>query len=184
MGMARGETSRDRDTHGVRGEPVASLAISTSLAYDEHGEQLRAYLSRYTGDAASAEDLVHEAFVRLMTESAAGRSPVHVRAWLYRVALNLATSSARRRGVAARRASELCARDVAPSPEEELLAREAAQLLNGTLAGLPDDARTALVLAAHGFSGAEIARHIGRTELATRSMLCRHRGRLRATVAA
>ena len=32
--------------------------------------------------------------------------------------------------------------------------------------------------------GAEIARHIGRSELATRSLICRHRSRLRDAVVA
>lgn len=184
MGMARGETSGDRGTRRARGEPVAALAINPATAYDQHGEALRRYLARYTGDGAAAEDLVHEAFVRLLAESAAGRPPVHLRAWLFRVAVNLATSRARRQGVASRRASELAGREAAPSAEDELLERELRLDLNGRLAGLPDDARTALVLAAHGFSRAEIARRIGRSELATRSMLCRSRSRLRAAAAA
>lgn len=41
------------------------------------------------------------------------------------------------------------------------------------------DARTALLLAAHGFSGREVAEALGRTELATRSLICRARLRLR-----
>ncbi|HEX7172334.1 MAG TPA: sigma-70 family RNA polymerase sigma factor [Candidatus Limnocylindria bacterium] len=182
MGMARGELSGDRGTHRARGEPVAALAISA--AYDEHGEALRRYLARYTSELAAAEDLVQEAFVRLLAESAAGRPPVHVRAWLFRVAVNLATSRARRQGVASRRAPELARREAAPSAEEELLEREVRLDLNGRLANLSVDARTALVLAAHGYSRAEIARRIGRSELATRSMLCRSRSRLRAAAAA
>jgi RNA polymerase sigma-70 factor (ECF subfamily) len=184
MGMARGETSGDRGTHRARGEPVAALANSTATAYDEHSEALRRYVARYSGEDAAAEDLVHEAFVRLIAESAAGRRPVHVRAWLFRVAVNLATSRARRQGVASRRAPELARREAAPSAEDELLERELTLDLNGRLAGLPQDARTALVLAAHGYSRAEIARRIGRSELATRSMLCRTRSRLRAAAAA
>lgn len=87
-------------------------------------------------------------------------------------------------GVASRRAAELARRDVAPSPEEELLEREAARAITGRLAALPEHARLALVLAAHGFGGAEIARRIGRSEPATRSILCRSRSRLRADPAA
>jgi RNA polymerase sigma-70 factor, ECF subfamily len=135
-----------------------------------------------TRDHAAAEDLLHETFVRLLVETAAGRPPAYLRAWLFRVAANLATSRARRRGVATRRAPELIRRDVAPSPEEMLLDREAAQALERRLADLPDPVRVALVLSAHGFTGAEIARRIGRTELATRSLLWRHRGRLRVSL--
>jgi RNA polymerase sigma factor (sigma-70 family) len=181
--MAAGETIGDRDAGDVRGEPVVALATPSS-AYIDHADALRAYLASLTRDAAAAEDLLHEAFVRLLTESAAGRAPLHVRSWLFRVAANLATSRARRHNVAVRRAPDLVRREVAPSPEQELLDREAARLLAGQLDHLPEHARMALLLAADGYSGPEIARRIGRSELATRSLICRHRSRLRGTVVA
>lgn len=184
MGMARGEVDGDRGVGGARGEPVAALASPAALAYADHADALRAQLTAFTRDAGAAEDLLHEAFLRLLTELAAGRAPHHVRAWLFRVAINLATSRARHHGVARRRAAELVRQELAPSPEELLISREAASLLAGRLDGLPEDARAALLLSAHGFSGAEIARHIGRSELATRSLICRHRSRLRQPVAA
>lgn len=179
MGMARGETDGDRGSHADRGEPVAALANLASAAYVQHGAALRAYLVRSVRDPAAADDLVQEAFIRLLTESAAGRSPLHVRAWLFKVATNLAVSRARRQVVATRRASELLPHGVAPSPEEMLLDREAVRAVGDQLQGLPPHVRTALLLAAHGFSGAEIAQRIGRSELATRSLLSRHRRRLR-----
>jgi RNA polymerase sigma factor (sigma-70 family) len=184
MGMARGETSGDRDEGDVRGESVAAVASPASEAYDAHGEALRLFLVRHTRDAAAAEDLAHEAFVRLLTESAAGRRPLNVRAWLFRVGMNLVASRARHRGVAARHTEAPAARATAPSPEELLLDREASLALTDLLAGVPGDARAAMLLTAHGYSGAEIARHIGRSELATRSMLCRQRTRLRSIAAA
>ncbi|MGH2427551.1 MAG: RNA polymerase sigma factor [Candidatus Limnocylindria bacterium] len=185
MGMARGETTGGgRGADGSGGNPTAASAILTSTAYLEHADPLRAFLTKQTRDAAAAEDLLHEAFVRLLTEEAADRAPDHARAWLFRVATNLATSRIRRQGVAARRAPELVRRDVAPSPEDELVEREAAAALESRLAQLPADVRLALLLAAHGYSGAEIAERIGRTELATRSLLCRNRSRLRAALVA
>jgi len=75
-------------------------------------------------------------------------------------------------------------REVVPSPEDELIDRESAALLAGRLAALPDDVRAALLLSADGYSGAEIARRIGRSEPATRSLMCRHRRELRDSVAA
>ena len=182
MGMAVGEASGDRGVGTARGEPVGALA-TPSDAYAEHADALRAYLASVTRDAAAAEDLLHETFVRLLTETAAGRAPLHVRSWLFRVGANLATSRARRNSVAVRRAPDLVRREVAPSPEQELLDREAAHLLAGQIAHLPDHVRAAL-LAAHGYSGPEIARRIGRSELATRSLICRHRSRLRSSVIA
>lgn len=186
MGMAAGETIGDRGVGGARGEPVAAMAMSASAAYAEHADSLRSFLTRCTRDAAAAEDLVHETFVRLLTEMGAGRSPVHLRAWLFRVAANQAASRGRHHGVVARRTPELLtAHAVVPSPEDELLDREAARAIELRLAHLPAHVRHALLLAAEGYSGAEIARLIGRSELATRSLLCRYRGRLRSgTVAA
>ncbi|HEX5038944.1 MAG TPA: sigma factor-like helix-turn-helix DNA-binding protein, partial [Candidatus Limnocylindria bacterium] len=90
-----------------------------------------------------------------------------------------AASRGRHQGVASRRAHELVLRDVVRSPEDELLDREEALDVRGRIAGLPPVARRALLLAAHGYTGAEIASHIGRSPLATRSLICRARGRLR-----
>jgi RNA polymerase sigma-70 factor (ECF subfamily) len=184
MGMAREETRGDRGEHRAQGDPVAAVATTPAGVYHEHAAMLRAFLTRLTGDAATSEDLAHEAFVRLLVETGEGRPPVHVRAWLFRVASNLAASRGRHHGVVSRRAPELVPRGVVPSPEDELLDREAARALHGRIAHLPADVRTALLLTADGYSGAEIARRIGRSELATRSLLCRYRGRLRATAAA
>ena len=49
----------------------------------------------------------------------------------------------------------------------------------GVLADLDPGARAALLLASEGFSGAEIATAIGRSEAATRTLLCRTRLRVR-----
>ena len=177
--MARGELRGDRDTERARRETVAGLAIVAATAYTDHADALRGHLAAYTRDAAAAEDLLHETFVRLLTELAADRRPDHVRAWLFRVGVNLAASRARHHVVARRRAPELVRREVVPSPEDDLIERETASAITGRLAHLPGDARAALLLSAYGYSGAEIARHIGRSELATRSLICRHRSRLR-----
>ncbi|MBW3613648.1 MAG: RNA polymerase sigma factor [Chloroflexi bacterium] len=182
MGMARGESDGDRGSPAARGEPVAALATSVSVAFAEHAAELRAHLVRSVRDPAAADDLVQESFVRLLTETLAGRPPLHPRGWLFRVATNLTVSRARRHSVASRHAADLLRGDtVVPSPEDVVLEREGARSLDDRLADLPAHVRTALVLAAHGYSGAEIARRIGRSELATRSLLCRQRRRLRTT---
>lgn len=46
------------------------------------------FLYRYTGDPALADDLVQEAFIRVVTYR--GDAPVHFRAWIYTIATNLA----------------------------------------------------------------------------------------------
>jgi RNA polymerase sigma-70 factor, ECF subfamily len=180
MEMATGEADGDRGSGGARGEPVVAAAISPSATYAAHGEALRGHLVRLTRDPAAAEDLVQETFIRLLSEIRSGRPPVHARAWLFRVAANLATSRARHQGVATRRAPHLVRGGVAPSPEDEMLDREAARALSNRLDSLPHHVRAALLLTAYGYSGGEIARIIGRSEVATRSLLSRHRSRLRS----
>lgn len=53
----------------------------------------------------------------------------------------------------------------------------------GGLATLPADAQAALLMAAQGFTGREIAKVICRSELATRAMMFRSRQKLRAHLA-
>ncbi|HEX5041235.1 MAG TPA: sigma factor, partial [Candidatus Limnocylindria bacterium] len=138
MGMARGEASGDRGVGGARGEPVAAVAIGACVgaAYAEHAAALRTRLTGVTRDMAAADDMVQETYLRLLTEVAAGRRPVHLRAWLFRVGTNLAASRGRHQGVASRRAHELVLRDVVRSPEDELLDREEALDVRGRIAGL------------------------------------------------
>jgi DNA-directed RNA polymerase specialized sigma24 family protein len=52
------------------------------------------------------------------------------------------------------------------------------------LGAVSTDDRAALILAAQGYRGTEIARHLGRTELASRALLCRARSRLGAQLTA
>jgi RNA polymerase sigma factor (sigma-70 family) len=187
MGMARGEENGVRDTSGIGGSPNAVSATSERLAdemYVLYAASVRAFLTRLTRNRAVADDLLHDCFVRYLGEVAAGRTPRHPRAWLHRVAFNLATSRARHDNVAVRRAPELLRRDWVASPEDQLLERESAARLEAPLSHLTPDARAALLLVALGFTGPEIAVQLGRTPLAIRSLICRARSRLRTTVAA
>lgn len=163
----------------------ADAAVVAAWA-DHHGE-LFAFLVRTTRDAEAAEDLLQEAFLRLTRELRAGRAPDNTRAWLYRVSANLATSRGRRLSAAFRGFARLKP-PAAPRPEENApesgyLHREGRAELLAAIAGLGPDARAALLLASEGFSGAEIAAMIGRTEPATRTLLCRTRLKVRDRLA-
>ncbi len=82
------------DVAVARRGALAEAAIAT--AWSDHHEELYAFLVRTTRDPETAEDLLAEAFLRLTREVRADRTPDHIRAWLYRVAANLAMSRARR----------------------------------------------------------------------------------------
>lgn len=153
-------------------------------AYLAHSGSLQRYLTSLTRDHASAEDLSQDAFERLMREVREGRVPDDIGGWLHRVGHNLAMSRGRRLSVADRHRSELVVSDCAPSPESLALAGEDRQAVGAVLKDLGDVDRQALILASHGYRGAEIARSIGRSEVATRTLLCRARARIRAQVLA
>ena len=148
--------------------------------YRASAARLRGRFILLTRDPVLAEDLVSEAFLRLATELRAGRTPDDPSAWLYRVGSNLAVSRARRANVATRALPSLLRRDVVPSPEDEVLGRERDRVLHAVLASMPGDDRRIVVLAAQGYRSEEIAGMIGRSGPATRTRLCRARGRLRA----
>lgn len=66
--------------------------------YDRYAEPIYRYLFRYLGDAAQAEDLTGEVFLRLLQALGTRRAPrERIDAWLYRVAHNLAMDWFRQR---------------------------------------------------------------------------------------
>jgi RNA polymerase sigma-70 factor (ECF subfamily) len=157
---------------------LASSALLEDL-YVAHASAIRGRLLALVREPAVAEDLTSEAFLRLASELEAGRVPDNVRAWLSRVGANLAISRARRTSVATRAMPGLFERDVAPSPEDEVITHERDTLLHDALAALAGTDRQVVVLAAQGYRPQEIAGIIGCSGEATRARLCRARGRLR-----
>jgi RNA polymerase sigma factor (sigma-70 family) len=152
-------------------------------AWTEHGPALDAYLTSLTRDPSAAEDIAQEAFLRLTREASAGRTPDNIGGWLHRVATNLAMSRARHNQVVDRYAPALYDRRVGGSPEDEVLRRERDALIQDALASLSETDRAAVVMAAEGYRGPEIARALARTQAATRTLLCRARTRLRGSLA-
>lgn len=178
---------RRRTTGVPPGRPIDGPAAAEAVAgaFSAYHAEVAAYLRRLTHEAEVAEDLAQEAFLRLQREIQRGRAPDNPRAWLYRVAGNLAISRGRHVAVVRRRlAVTWPAAGIDDSPEREVLRQERDSGLDGVLADLPRDARLGLMLAAQGFSGREIATALGRSEVATRTMLCRARLRLRARLMA
>jgi RNA polymerase sigma factor (sigma-70 family) len=147
--------------------------------YDAHHRELATFVRALERDPEAARDIVSDTFVRLIDEVRRGRTPDQPRAWLHRVAANLVIDGGRRRSVATRFLGRLVDRRTEPPLDEGLLRGETRTEVRDALLTLPVDARTALMLAAHGFTGREIAAAIGRSELATRTLMCRARLRLR-----
>jgi RNA polymerase sigma-70 factor (ECF subfamily) len=164
----------ERLTVGAHSDEATLTAL-----YEAYRAELFAFLVRMTRDREAAEDLLQETFIQLIREARAGRMPDEVRPWLYRVSANAAISRSRHGAVWNRLVPRLLDRREPGTPETEALRAERGSELHGALADLQPDARAALLLAAQGFDGREIAASIGRSEGATRTLLCRSRVQLR-----
>jgi RNA polymerase sigma-70 factor, ECF subfamily len=108
------------------------------LFYDRHGPALLAYACSFVADAAMAEDVVHQVFVKLLQgRTAMPDSPV---AYLYRAVRNTALN-ARRNGV-----RDAPLDDARPWLVHRGGDREAALALQAALIELPDEQREVVVM--------------------------------------
>lgn len=162
----------------------AGVAAFMAEAYDTHQARIFGMLLAVSRDPELAADLTQDAFMRLLKEARAGRFPDRPGAWLYRTGANLAISRGRRATVARRFAPRLLGRDEPDQPEGLALEREHSQSMREVLAGLPILDRTALVMAAQGQTGEQIAAHLGKSHGATRTLMSRARALLRDAMSA
>jgi RNA polymerase sigma-70 factor (ECF subfamily) len=146
---------------------------------ERHEDALVNTLTRLTGDRAVAEDLAQETFLRLIERGASYRPQGKLRAYLYRIAINLQRSRERRR----RRWQALVARFLSvngsrpePTAAAGLLARERDRRVADAVARLPHRLRAPIVLYnVEGWSYREIAAALGCREGTVKSRI--HRGR-------
>jgi RNA polymerase sigma factor (sigma-70 family) len=173
VGRASNASARPR-----RDAQAADALVSE--AYEAYEHELLGFLVRVTRDVGVAEDLAQEAFLRLCRELREVDPPDNLRAWLYRVAANLAVSRGRRITVARRWLAAARSDDETfEAPERTALRLERHEDLCAALDELPREQRVGLLMAAQGFSGHEVALALGRSDVSTRTMLCRARLRLR-----
>jgi RNA polymerase sigma-70 factor (ECF subfamily) len=163
----------------LAGHRDAYSAGDVVAAYNAHQRELFSFALASTRSREAAEDLVQEAFARLIETMASGTTPDNIRAWLYHVLANLVTSRARRFTVAGRRLPFLVSRATALAAEADYLSHHVDAAIPAALDRLTDVERTALLLAARGLSGRDVAAALGRSEAATRTLMCRARMRLR-----
>ncbi|HET9111480.1 MAG TPA: RNA polymerase sigma factor [Ktedonobacterales bacterium] len=158
------------------------LAAQPEADYDafvrEHQRAILNYLWRMLGDEQSAYDLTQEVFVRAWQRFEAVRGYTAPRAWLFRVATNLAISALRGR-------RPLSSVDLLPAEQQPAMSDPAWRVVErdhvrAALDALAPRRRAALTLReVYGLSCAEIARALGISEAATRMTLSRAREQFR-----
>ena len=145
--------------------------------YRAHARPLWAYLYRLTGSAADADDLVQEAYCRLLATPVATREDAQLRAYLFRVATNAAIDLWRRGGRGARRTEPVTSEtaSVADHGRDVALKQDMAR----TFRELKPQERMLLWLAhVEGTEHAEIARALGLKAASVPVLLHRARRKL------
>lgn len=146
---------------------VSRLEEQLTDLFDLLQAPLCGYLLKLLGSLAEAEDIAQEAFLRLYSHLQTGGAVPHLRAWLFRVAHNLAIDRQRRE----QRAEPLTAAgwqelseqlaDPAPRPDQTALAGERAARMRAALALLSPQERHSLYLRMEGLRYREIAEVLG-----------------------
>ena len=142
------ESPPDRDFAGLYRATVAPL---------------RRYLARMLGDPAEAQDIAHDAYLRMYRASAhaVANNPA---ALLYTTARRLAINRLKRRRIAPFVATpaDADAASTAPGVAQEVIARQELQELEQAIAALPPGCRAVLLLRkVELLSHAEIAARLG-----------------------
>lgn len=152
---------------------------------------LLTFLYRMVRDAQLAEDLAQETFLRVYRARGEYRPEAKFSTWLFRIAANLALNALRdhhRRSRWMDRTTELAPTaeisDGAPSAEQVLIRQDHARLVWQAVHSLPEKQRLAVLL--HKYEEleyAEIARILGCSESALKSLLFRAYETLRVRLA-
>jgi RNA polymerase sigma-70 factor (ECF subfamily) len=162
------------------GEPAAVGEV-----YDAHHAAVRAFAKRLVGDAAAAEDLVHEVFVSLPKVIRSYRGDASLRTFLISVAVNHARHHVR---AAARRRATLnnlaeLPKSTTRDPESDVERRQLASVLNRALDTLPIEQRVAFVLCeVEELNSREVASVVGVPEATVRTRLFHAKKKLRSVL--
>jgi len=154
---------------------------------DRHAERVHRLAYRLTGNAADAEDLTQDVFVRVF-RSLDTYKPGTFEGWLHRVTTNLFLDGARRRqrirfdALSDERAERL--HSTVSAPHEQYADRTFDADVEAALAALPPDFRAAVVLCdIEGLSYDEIAEILDAKLGTVRSRIHRGRAMLRRSLA-
>ena len=166
----------------IRGDRDAFEAV-----FREYHGRLFTFLARLSRQRDLAEDLAHEAWLRLARNAHRLAPDTNISAWLFTVGRNVYVSACRSRALEQDHGTELIglwpAASRRPSPFESAAASELEGQLERAIARLPLLLREAILLVSvEGFTPAEAARMCDVSPEAMRQRLARARARLLETI--
>jgi len=165
-GGAENDRRVDEGLLGFR-QGAAQLKERVTLHFEQWSGAVYRYLVAVFGPAAQADEITQEVFLKLYETLQAGQEVVNARAWVFRVAHNLAVDQLRGRQFIAPLDEgawgEVCRslRDSAPNPEQRMLQVEKFGQLNAAIGRLTMIERQCLHLRASGLRYREVAEIVG-----------------------
>ncbi len=139
------------------------------LLVAKYQRRLGRLISRFVRNAAEAEDVTQDAFIKAYRALPAFRGDSAFYTWLYRIGINTAKNHLVAQGRRAPTSTPFDAEEAedfedaallheVATPENELMSKQVVEVVNSSLQELPDDLRTALTLREiEGLSYEEIA---------------------------
>jgi RNA polymerase sigma-70 factor, ECF subfamily len=127
------------------------------LLVAKYQRKLARLLSRFIRDSTEVEDVTQEAFIKAYRALPSFRGDSAFYTWLYRIGINTAKNYLVAMGRRAPTTTEIDSEEAEGfeegdqlrdlnTPENELMSRQVAETVNQTLAGLPEELRTAITL--------------------------------------
>ena len=153
------------------------------LLFDRYAPQLLGYLTGMVGEKCRAEDLLQETMIRVFRKIGSYREQGMFRAWIFRIATNLALTDLRRsrlEPVAVDGVILESRPDGRPDPHAKLEIIETSNMVEEEIQKLPEDQRTVILLRVrHEMSIQEIARTLSLKEGTVKSRIHYAVGKLR-----
>lgn len=153
---------------------------------EEHGREIFAYLWRMLGDYQDAEDSLQDTFMRAYRAYPRLADDSHIRAWLYKIATNVARTQIKRRNKLNTSTTDIDPQSVADhrSNDGRLDARLSLAAVQAVVEKLPYKQRTALMMRKYqGLEYAEIALVLKSSEDAARANVYQALKKLRKQLA-
>jgi RNA polymerase sigma-70 factor (ECF subfamily) len=180
--------ARDRDSdeellsRARAGDPEAFRVI-----FDREAPGVRRFLGDLLRDDAAADEGTQETFVRAHLRLGTLAEPGKLQGWLFGIARMVFLEQIRRKrrdGPLPEPAEERSQSDSGPTPEAVLLSAESDRMLDGALADLTEDRRSALLMRIdHGLGYGEIAAAMGWSLQKVKNEIHRARLQLRSRLA-
>ena len=127
------------------------------LLVSKYQRKLARLLSRFIRDSTEVEDVTQEAFIKAYRALPTFRGDSAFYTWLYRIGINTAKNYLVAMGRRAPTKTDIDSEEAEGfeegeqlrdlnTPENEMMSRQVAETVNQTLAGLPEELRTAITL--------------------------------------